>query len=102
MNNISKIIYNHNRKIIGRSPSRDKETHELLCNCRVKDECPFDGNCNLENVVYQTNIFPKAILKIRYQLGFSAFIWKLRWYNHKQSFTNPLLKNQTALRIIGF
>ena len=32
-NNISKIICDHNRKLIDRLKSRDKETHKFPCNC---------------------------------------------------------------------
>ena len=26
---------------------------ELPCNCRKKDECPLDGKCRAENLIYQ-------------------------------------------------
>ena len=93
---------NHHRKIIYESLLRDKGTHNLLCNCRVKEECLMGGKRNSENVVYQANIFPKeGNFKDKIYIGISALNWKLRWYNHWQSFINPLLENQTALSIIG-
>ena len=39
---------------------KHKQTHTSPSNCRIKEECPMDGNCNSENVVYQANIFPQG------------------------------------------
>ena len=50
MNNISKIIHSHDKKIIAKLLLRDKGTNTLLCNCRFKEECPIGGKCNEENV----------------------------------------------------
>ena len=77
---------------------RDKEIHKSPCNCRVKEECPMDGTCNLENVIYQANIFPKeGNFNNKIYIGVSTLKWKLGWYNHKQSFTKSLFKNQMVL-----
>ena len=54
-------------------------------------------NCNLENVVYQTNIFPKGNFNEKAYIGVSLLKWKFKYYNHTQSFNNPLLRNQTAV-----
>ena len=57
----------------------------------------MEGNCNLENIVYQANIFTNEdCFKEKMYIGISSPKWKFRWYDHK-SFTHPLLKNQTAL-----
>ena len=96
--NISQIIHNHNGKLIDWSNLRDKETCKSHSNCRVKEECPMDGNCNLENVIYWYNIFPKEChFKEKIYIDISSLKLKFRWYNHKLSFTNPLLKNQMVL-----
>ena len=44
--NMSQIIKGHNKRII------QKETQETLeCNCRVKTECPLNGDCRKESVI---------------------------------------------------
>ena len=72
-NNISKIIYNHNRKLIDESYLENKRTHILKGNCINKKEISMGGRCNSENVIYQVNIFP---LENRYDekvyIGISA------------------------------
>ena len=74
-------MYNHNRKIIDRLLLRNKGTHKSPCNCRVKDECLMDRNCNSENVVFQDNIFPKeGNFKNKIYFGISTFKWKLIFY----------------------
>ena len=71
--NIFEIINNHNKEII-------KEFHERMninnnnnntskqnkCNCKTRMNCPMNGLCNLDNVVYQGIIYPpqKKMLKI--------------------------------------
>ena len=56
------------------------------------------GNCDSDNVVYQVNIYPKeGHFYDKIYIGISSLKWKFRWCNHKQSFANPLIKNQTAL-----
>ena len=61
----------------------------------MKMNAPWVKKSNSENVVY---IFPiEGNLKDNVYIGISALNGALRWYNHKQSFTNLLLKNQTAL-----
>ena len=54
------------------------------------------GMCNSEKVVYQANILPMENNEKVY-IGISAGNRKQRFYNHKHSFSNPLLRNQTTL-----
>ena len=35
------------------------------CNCKTQMNCPLNGLCNLDNVVYQEIIYPKENLKDR-------------------------------------
>ena len=75
---------------------KNKETHKPPCNCRIKEECPIDGNCNWENILYQANIFPKeGNFNEKIYIRVSSLKWKIRYYNYIQPFNNPLLKNQT-------
>ena len=48
MNNMSKIIKGHNKKVT--SKPRDQRPK---CNCRKKAENPMKGSCQVNNVVYK-------------------------------------------------
>ena len=58
---MSKIIYNNNKRIMANLNWKNKETKQPPCNCRIKEKCPLNGNCNQENVVYHVNIFSKKV-----------------------------------------
>ena len=46
--NISQIIKGHNKK------NTDIKRHrQLKNNCRIKTECPFNGDCRKEDVIYK-------------------------------------------------
>ena len=51
MNNTSKIIKGHNRKVTLKP--RDQRPK---CNCRKKAECPIEGNCQVNNIVYRSDV----------------------------------------------
>ena len=56
---MSKIINGHNKKVI--SKPRDQTTK---CNCRKKVECPMEGHCQVNDVVYKCNVkrpLPKKV-----------------------------------------
>ena len=91
-------MYHHNRKQLDKSFMDDKRTQILHCNCKKKEECPMDGGCNSENIVYQASIFPmESRNDKRVYLGISTGNWKQRLYNCRYSFSNPLLRKQAAL-----
>ena len=48
---MSKIIYNFNKKLLVNLNWKNKETNKPPCDCRIKEECSMEGNCNQENVV---------------------------------------------------
>ena len=82
MINMSKIIKRHNRKVT--SKLRD-ETPK--CNCRKKGECPIEGNCQVNSIVYICDVIrllPKSVLK-------SCF------YNHDLSFKHKRYSSKTTL-----
>ena len=50
-NNRSKIIYNHNKKLVGKSLIHYHQTNKLHCNCRNEEDCSMGGMSNSEKVV---------------------------------------------------
>ena len=58
----------------------------------------MNGSCNLNNVVYQGIICLKENIKDKKTYtGISSTKWKIRYANHKFSFSQEYLKHQRAL-----
>ena len=92
MNNVSQIIKEHNRNV---SNKKEKQTNP--CNCRNKNECPLNGNCKLQSVIYKCTVSATQTFKQRVYLGIAEGNWKQRLYNHRQSFKDKTHKNDTTL-----
>ena len=80
--NVASIIKSHNKKLINTSIK-----NTLPCNCRKKHECPLDGKCRAENIVYKcvasVHGYPNKVY-----LGTAEGDFKQRFYNHQMSFNN--------------
>ena len=70
------IINNRNKNILGKNPSINAST----CNCRDKEACPLNGQCQIGEVVYegtlsssQPNYKEKSILGLRKNLSKDAY-----------------------------
>ena len=74
--NISQILNGHNKKV-----TQIKLHHQLECNCRIKTECPLNGDCRKENVIYNftalTTFQPKKVY-----FGLAKGELKKQRYNH--------------------
>ena len=91
MPNIKNIIDSHNKKII----QKEERTPDKPCNCRKKDECPLEGKCRSDNIVYQATV--AANNKKETYIGLASTEFKSRYYNHTNSFNEIKKKNQTEL-----
>ena len=58
-NNISRIIYNHNKKFIDKLYRNNYDKLKQFCNCKIKNECLQGNKCNLNDIIYQVNISTK-------------------------------------------
>ena len=101
-NNISQIINSHNNKLINKFHNQVNNNNinskKIECNCKSQSDCPMNGLCSLDNVVYQAIIYPKEdISDKKYYIGVSSTNFKIRYGNHKYSFSHEHQKNQTAL-----
>ena len=92
MNNISQIIKQHNKRI-----SKKKEIQTPKCNNRSKNDCPMNGNCKVNSVIYKCIVSAAPIFKQRVYLGIAESDWKQRYYNHKKSFKNIEYRHDTSL-----
>ena len=104
-NNIFQMINNHYKEIIkdfqDRTINNNNNNNNGIkkeCNCKTPNNCPMNGLCNLNNVVYQRIIYPKEnITDRKTYIGIFSTKWKVRYANHKYSFSQEHLKYQTAL-----
>ena len=55
-NNISKIIDNHNKKLINKLDWNNNDNLKHSRNCKMENECPLENKCNLDNILSQANI----------------------------------------------
>lgn len=94
MGNIKTIITNHNKAVISK-PTRTNNLTKKSCNCRKPNECPMDGNCNVESVIYQAEVTTETTKETYIGLCDTAF--KLRYRNHVSSFRNERYKHATEL-----
>ena len=51
MNNIASIISSHNAKVLAPAPEHVSRIH--VCNCKQPQNCPLNGHCLTECVVYK-------------------------------------------------
>ena len=88
---MSQIIKGHNKKIVL------KEIQEALeCNCRVKTDCPLNGDCRKESIIYKCTATTCNSKKLYLGLTEGEFK-KQRYYDHVKSFKNEFYANSTTL-----
>ena len=58
--NMKTIISNHNKNIFGKKPSIDTSS----CNCRNKEDCSLNGQCQIGEVVYESTLTSNQIKKL--------------------------------------
>ena len=88
------IINNHNKNILGIKPSINTST----CNCRNKEACRLNGQCQIGEVVYKGTLSSnQPSYKEKKSFGTVEESVKERQYNHNLSFKNKFYKNDTKL-----
>ena len=98
-NDISKIIFNHNNKLIEKLDENNNNISKQYCNGKIKKKCdhPVGNNYNPNNIIYQTIISTKeADSNKKKDLN-----RKLICHNHLQSFKIPVLKKLSYLSTTG-
>ena len=91
MSNMASAIKGHYKKAL-----RDEQATDPGYSCRKKNECPLNGQCLTNNVIYQAKVStPSSEPKIYIGLAESEF--KTSYNNHKLSFKNRKYASKTAL-----
>jgi len=94
MTNMASKLNSHNKHIL----NSEVTENERLCNCRNKPSCPFSGNCLKKNIVYKANVSnPTDPNKIKSYFGICETTFKLRFANHKKSFSHEKHEKDTEL-----
>ena len=74
-----------------------KYKHLNVRTSRNKNDCPMNGNCKVNNVIYKCTVSATPTFKQRVYLGIAESDWKQRYYNHKKSFKNIECRHDTSL-----
>lgn len=97
MPNIGQTISAHNNKCL-RNNETIQEANDRTCNCRAgTQECPVDGKCLTEAVIYQATVVRTDTNAKETYIGLTANTFKTRYNAHTNTFRNPTKRNATTL-----
>ena len=68
----------------------------MKCNCRAKPDCPLNGECKSNNIVYEAIVTAEG-RSIRNYIGMAEHSFKSWYTDHKQSFENKVYATKTSL-----
>ena len=69
-----------------------------MCNCRNEKECPLEGECLQNEIVYQATVTTRGVTgTTETYVGLTATDFKTRWRNHQMSFKHEKRRNDTEL-----
>ena len=89
MPNFEAKITSHNKAILA-NPSRANNDKINQCNRRNKSECPLDGHCLTNNVIYQATAVTYKSTET--YIGLIENHFKARYRNHLASFKDESKK----------
>ena len=96
MPNMAAVIRQHNNILIRNGQSApENHTSARSCNCRVKSQCPLDGACLTQSIVYKATI--KTEEEQKEYTGLTATTFKQRFNSHQQSMRDRKYQHSTAL-----
>ena len=93
MSNVKSIISCQNKAQISKPLNQPKKTKNN-CNCRNKNSCPLEGDCNVWNIVYQAEVIT-PYSKETY-IGLCDTTFKERYRNHTCSLRKESTKMQPS------
>ena len=95
MPSVAAKIASHNKKLLNREKVKEAETTKT-CNCRKSNDCPLDGSCLSESVVYKATVQDEQG-GIETYIGLTEGSFKDRFTSHKSSFKLPSKATSTTL-----
>ena len=84
MPNMKTIIASHSKQILSNASTTPNQTPDSF-NCRKKAECPLEGKCLQDHMVYQATVTTQTTTESYVEL---ATNFKERYRNHNTSFRN--------------
>ena len=91
LRNISSIISSHNRNILW------PKQKSFGYNCRVKNECPLNGECQTQSVTYRADVINDSNDEEKFYFRLAHTTFKERYRNHIRDFKHEEYKNSTEL-----
>ena len=93
MPNVATIIKQHNNSIL-RSDHQNKTKDVRTCNCRVKNDCPLEGNCLASSIVYRAHVTGSDMKEYT---GLTEGTFKTRFNGHQHTIRHK--KHETSTRL---
>ena len=93
MPNVAAIIRRHNRSVL---KSHDNQ-FMAQCNCRNKEDCPLNGDCQQECVIYRAEVTDSVSSSKPSYIGLTEGSFKKRYYQHTQTFRHEKYQYSTEL-----
>ena len=93
--NMKQVIDGHNKAMIKKTTKPEEDQPKKMCNCRNETECPLEGECLQDEIVYQATVTTRE--KAETYVGLTATDFKTRWRNHQMSFKHEKRRNDTEL-----
>lgn len=94
MNNVKGVISKHNKKIMR---SNIEDNNSSKCNCRRAEDCPMNGKCLANSIVYKATVTSQNKDTSETYIGLTNNQFKARYNNHKVSFNNRDKRANTEL-----
>ena len=91
--NLASIIKAHNNEV-------SKDTSMCLrkpCNCQKKDLCPLNGECQSNNIIYNTEVENMSRNETKVYIDLTEHPFKQRYSNHIQSIRHEKYRNSMEL-----
>ena len=92
MSNMEAIISGHNKSQLLKPEAINTQAS---CNCRQKNSCPMNNNCQTNSIIYQAEVSTKTSNKT--YVGLCDTEFKLRYNNHRCSFNHEKYRDTTQL-----
>ena len=94
MPNIGAIIQSHNKTVID-NKNEQKGPNQKSCNCINKIDCPINGECLKDSLVYEANVVTRR--EVSPYIGITKPPFKSRHSDHKKSFNHEKYRHATEL-----
>ena len=95
MANMDQVISAHNKYILAKQ--KPQPAMQNNCNCRMQSQCPLEGKCLTDNIVYQATVTRHDNHKEDSYIGLTENTFKTRYTAHKASFKHKDKRNATTL-----